>query len=118
MTPGATIVLRDKGAAAHHRLGSEDRDQPVSRVDVVLQRDDRGLRPDDWEDLAASGLNVPQLDAQQDVINDADTGDIIRGLDRSDMGLAAIPFGTQPALANRREMAAARGEDHIHPRPG
>jgi hypothetical protein len=109
---------RDEGAAAHHRLRSEDRDQPVSRVDAVLQRDDGGLRPDYWADLLAGGLDVPQLDAQQDVINDADTGDIVRGLGRPDMGLAAIALYPQPVRANRREMGAARGEDHIHPRPG
>ena len=63
---------RDKGAAAHHRLGSEDRDQPIRRVDTVLQRDDRGLRPDYWADLLTGGLDVPQLDAQQDAINETD----------------------------------------------
>src|ERR1700716_3719048 len=94
---------RDKGAAAHHRLGSKDRDQPGSRVDAVLQRDDGGLRPDDWADLLAGGLDVPQLDAQQDVINDADAGDIVGGLRRLDMGLAPIALDSEPVLANRRE---------------
>jgi hypothetical protein len=97
---------RNEGAAAHHRLGSEDRDQPVGRVDAILQRNNRGLRPDDWADLAAGGLNVPQFDAQQDVINDADAGDIVGGLGRPDMRLASIALDTQPA--NRREMRAAK----------
>src|ERR1700726_1293569 len=109
---------RNKGAAADHRLRSEDRDQPVSRVDAVLQRDDGGLRPDYWADLLAGGLDIPQLDAQQDVINDADTGDIVGGLGRPDMGLATIALDAQPVLANRREMGAARNEDHICPGPG
>src|ERR1700680_5215832 len=81
---------RDKGTAAHHRLGSKDRDQPVGRIDAVLQRDDRGLRPDYWADLLAGGLDIPELHAQQDVINDADAGDVVGGLGRPDMRLATI----------------------------
>src|ERR1700730_3364783 len=109
---------RDEGTAAHHRLRSEDRDQPVSRVDAVLQRDDGGLRPDYWADLLAGGLDVPQLDAQQDVINNADVSDIVGGLGRPDMDLAAITFDPQSVLANCREMGAARNKGHIRPRLG
>src|ERR1700730_315802 len=109
---------RDEGTAAHHRLRSEDRDQPVSRVDAVLQRDDGGLRPDYWADLLAGGLDVPQLDAQQDVINNADTGDIVGGLGRPDIRLATIALDAQPVLANLREMSAARNEGHVRPISG
>jgi hypothetical protein len=68
--------------------------------------------------LLAGGLDIPQLDAQQDVINDAYAGDIVGSLGRPDMGLAAIPLDTQPVLANRREMRAARDEGHIRPGAG
>ncbi len=108
----------DKGAAAHHRIGSEDRDQPVGRVDAILQRDDRRLRADNWADLFSGGLDVPQLDAEEDVINVADAADIVSGLGRPDMGLAAIALDLETVLANCCEMGAARNEDHIRPGPG
>src|SRR3977135_850709 len=52
------------------------------------------------------------------VINDADAGDIVGGLSRLDVRLAAIPLDTQPILTDRREMHAARNKGHVRPAPG
>ena len=63
---------RDGGAdlrdPAHHRPGAEYRNQTVGGVDAVLQRDHRGGRPDKRLDGGPGGLDVPQLDAEQDEV--------------------------------------------------
>jgi Protein of unknown function (DUF763) len=111
---------RDDGAgdeccAAHHRLIPEDKDHSLGSVDTVLQRDDRGLRPDYWTDLLSGRLDVPQFDAQQNDIDRADAGDVVGGVSRPDMGLAAITLDTQPVFVDCRQMGAARDEDRVRP---
>ena len=105
----------DEGGAAHHRVAPEDRDQPLVRVDAVLQRNDRGLRPDDRADLLAGALDIPQLDAQQHVIDEADAGQVVGGLGGPDQRLAAVALDPETVRLHRREMRAARDKGDVRP---
>ncbi len=60
-------------------------------------------------------VDVPQLDAEQRVIDGADARDIVSGLRRPNMGFAAVSFDAQPVLTHRREMRTARDENDIRP---
>ncbi|MCH7929292.1 MAG: hypothetical protein IIA01_02165 [Proteobacteria bacterium] len=56
---------RDVGDAAHEALGRDEWGEPLARVDPVLERDHRGLRPDQRGDGARGGLGVVDLDREQ-----------------------------------------------------
>ena len=110
----------DRGAdlrhAAHHGAAAEDRDQPLRRVDAVLQRDHRGVGPDQRLDVLARAFDVPQLDAEQ---HEIDRADALR--DRRSPGSApdgsrrAPPSILQARALHRREMRAARDEGDVGP---
>src|SRR6185295_19310001 len=64
----------DLGNAAHHRVLTNNWDQPLVRINAVLERDDRGGGPDDWPDRCTGTLHVPQLDAEQHEIDRPNAG--------------------------------------------
>ena len=66
-------------------------------------------------ELRAGLFDVPQFDAKQHEIDGADPADVIGGLGRSDMGLAAIPLDAQPILTDRRKMGAACDKRDVRP---
>src|SRR5262249_58046989 len=113
--PGRSDRAGDECHAAYLVPVAKDADHALGGVDAILQRDHRGPRTDDRADLLGDPVDIPQFDAGQNHIDDADAGDIVGGLRRPDNGLAAIPFDAQPVLAHRREMCAARNEGHIRP---
>ena len=106
----------DEGRAAHHRLAPENRDQPFVRIDAVLHRHDRGIRPDNRPKLRAGGLDIPQFDAEQHVIDRPDARDIVGRPGRADQRLAAVALDAQPVRPHRREVRAARDKRDLAPR--
>ena len=78
------------------------------RVDAVLLRDNRGLGPDDRPDRLAGGLDIPQLDTEDHVIDDADVGRIVSRVRTADNYLAAVALDLEAVRLHRREMRAAR----------
>src|SRR5437016_6850350 len=115
MTPGATMVPVTKalppitGPGPRIGISRSAASMPFCNGTTAV------CRPDDWADLFSGGLDVPQLDAEQDVINDADAGDIVGSLSGPDVGLAAIPLDAQTVLANCRKMGAARNKGDVRP---
>ena len=83
------------------------------RVDAVLLRDNRGLGPDDRPDRLAGGLDIPQLDTEDHVIDDADVGRIVSRVRTADNYLAAVALDLEAVRLHRREMRAARDKDDV-----
>ena len=113
--PGADITLRDIRHAARHVVAAEDRLQSLDRVDAVLQRDDAGRGGDDRADELAGLLGIPQLDREQ---HDVDGRHRLRIVGRRDLGqrqVALRAFDLQSAVAQRRQVGAAREEDDVVP---
>ena len=75
-TPGAMIDPVTQAVPPITALRPRIGIQPRMRVDAVLLRDNRGLGPDDRPDRLAGGLDIPQLDTEDHVIDDADVGRI------------------------------------------
>ena len=97
----------------HHRRGAEDRNQPLRRIDAVLQRDDGGRGTDDGADVFAGTLHVPELDAKQHDIGMTDRGGVVGRLGWHEMRIASRADHAQPLASHRVQMRAACQEPHV-----
>ena len=115
---GRGNVAADHGHAAHHSARSEDRSEPFRRIDAILQRDDRRVRPDDRADRFAGRFDIPQFDAEQHQIDNADfcrIGGRVRGMN---VDRPALALDAEPIPPDGVEMRASSDKRHIIPRLG
>jgi hypothetical protein len=81
-----------------------------------LQRDDRRLRPDDRAYRFTSCFDIPQFDAEQNEIDNADfcrIGGRVRGIN---VDRPALAFDAEPIPPDGVEMRASSDKRHVIPR--
>ena len=86
------------------------------RVDAVLQRNHAGVGADQRLDAFPRAFDVPQLDAEQHDIDQADLGGIVGGLGRHQMAVATRARYLQANALDGGQMRAACDEADIGPR--
>ena len=91
----------------------KNRDQPVRRIHPILERNDRCVRTEQRAQLLAHCLRIPQLHAEQNNIDRADVGDIVRRLDRANDRLAPAAFNPQANFLHGRQMRAASNKSYV-----
>ena len=108
---------RNRGAdlrhAAHDVLDAQDGDQTLERIDAVLQRDHRRVRPDQRLNGFAGAFDVPQLDAEQHEIDRSDGSRVVGRLGRNDVCFATSAFDFQAIGFHGGQMCAARDEGDV-----
>ena len=103
---------RDIADPAHDPLGTEGFGQHLVLEHAVLERDHHRVRPDHRLDLGERLLGVPQLDGEEDEVDDPDGRGIVGGGDLQELERVGAGDG-EAVLAHRREMGAARDEGHV-----
>ncbi len=80
------------------------------RIDAVLQGNDRRRGPDHRLDGLARAFDIPQLHAEQHIVDLAHRRGIVGGLGRLQVGVAALALDPEAMVLHGGEMCATRDE--------
>jgi hypothetical protein len=116
--PGLEDARDDPGDAADHPLTTDDRAECVVLLHAVLQRHDRGLRPDERNDGPGGSFRVPELHRDHDEVDRAHGRGIDRDADAWKREVAGAALDAKPPFAHCAGVLASRDEVNLVPRSG